>query len=467
MAAENNAELDARSIVTTRVIDAPRELVFDAFTNPEHLARWWGPIGFTTTTHSFDLRAGGGWRLTMHGPDGRDYENHIVYDEVVRPERLVYTHGGDKGAVQFKSTVTFENVGGKTRLTMRGVFPSKQDRDRVAETYGAVEGAKQTLGRLDEFLSDNMFTISRSFDAPRDLVWNVFSQAEHLAKWWGPSGMEWVRCSLDFRPGGLFHYCMKAPNGAEMWGKFVYREIAPMERVVFVNSFCDAAGNTTRAPFAPDWPLEVLNSLSFSEKNGKTTLTLRGGPINATAAERDKFKAFHSSMQQGFGGTFAQLDAYLLEISGKAPRELTLTRVLNAPRALVFKAWTDPKMLATWWGPKGFTNPRGEVDARPGGAIHIDMRAPDGTVYPMDGRYEEVVAPERLVFKSGALDKNGKTIFTVLTTVTFAETGGKTTLTMHARVVEIFDVIAERHLGGMNEGWNQSLDRLGVFVEKN
>ena len=353
MAAENNAELDARSIVTTRLIDAPRELVFDAFTNPEHLARWWGPIGFTTTTHSFDLRPGGEWRLTMYGPDGRDYENHIVYDEVVRPERLVYTHGGDGGSVAFKSTIAFEEIGGKTRLTMRGVFPTKQERDRVAETYGAVEGAEQTLGRLDEFLSDTMFTISRSFDAPRALVWKVFSHAEHLAKWWGPNGMESVGSTLDFRPGGLFHYGMKAPNGAQMWGKFVYRDIAPMERIVFVNTFSDAAGNTTRAPFAPDWPLEVLNVLTFVEANGKTTLTLRGGPINATAAERDKFKAFHNSMQQGFGGTFAQLDAYLLEISGKAPRELTLTRVLNAPRALVFKAWTDPKMLAAWWGPKG------------------------------------------------------------------------------------------------------------------
>jgi uncharacterized protein YndB with AHSA1/START domain len=317
VAAENSAEADARSIVTTRLIDAPRELVFDAFTSPEHLARWWGPIGFTTTTHSFDLRPGGGWRLTMHGPDGRDYQNHIVYDEVVRPERLVYTHGGDSGAVEFKSTITFEDIGGKTRLTMRGVFRSKKDRDRVAKTYGAVEGAKQTLDRLDKFLTANMFTISRGFDAPRDLVWKVFSQAQHLAKWWGPQGMEWVRGSLDFRPGGLFHYCMRAQNGGEMWGKFVYREIVPQERIAFVNSFSDAAGNTTRAPFAADWPLEVLNLLNFSEADGKTTLILRGGPINAAAAERDKFKTFHDSMQQGFGGTFDQLTEYLAKMQSE------------------------------------------------------------------------------------------------------------------------------------------------------
>lgn len=153
MDAGNSAELEARSIVTTRVIAAPRELVFDAFTKPEHLAQWWGPNGFSLTTHAFDMRPGGEWRLTMHGPDGRDYENRIVYDEIVRPERIVYEHGGDNGAVMFKSTITFEDLGGKTRVTMRGVFPTKENRDWVAKTYGAVEGVKQTLGRLSDYLT--------------------------------------------------------------------------------------------------------------------------------------------------------------------------------------------------------------------------------------------------------------------------------------------------------------------------
>ena len=145
-------------------------------------------------------------------------------------------------------------------------------------------------------------------------------------------------------------------------------------------------------------------------------------------------------------------------------RELTLTRTLNAPRALVFKAWTDPKMLAAWWGPKGFSNPRCEADARPGGAIRIDMRGPDGTVYPMDGRFEEIVPPERLVFYAAALNEKGEALFRNLNTVTFTESGGKTTLVLHVRVVEIFDPVAERHLSGMSQGWNQSLDRLAEIV---
>jgi uncharacterized protein YndB with AHSA1/START domain len=145
---------DARTLVTTRVFDAPRELVFAAWSDPNHLAQWWGPNGFTTTTHTFDKRPGGVWRFVMHGPDGRDYQNRITYDEIVKPERLVYHHGGadDVEPVQFHVTVTFEDVGGKTKLTMRAVFPSAAERDRVVKDYGAAEGAKQTLARLAEYL---------------------------------------------------------------------------------------------------------------------------------------------------------------------------------------------------------------------------------------------------------------------------------------------------------------------------
>jgi uncharacterized protein YndB with AHSA1/START domain len=149
------ADEDARTIVTTRLFDAPRALVFAAWSDPKHLAQWWGPNGFTTTTHAFDMRPGGVWRFVMHGPDGRDYQNRITYDEIVKPERLVYRHGGadDVEPVLFRVTVTFEDVGGKTRLTMRAVFPSAVERDRVVKEYGAAEGAKQTLARLAAHLA--------------------------------------------------------------------------------------------------------------------------------------------------------------------------------------------------------------------------------------------------------------------------------------------------------------------------
>ena len=144
---------------------------------------------------------------------------------------------------------------------------------------------------------------------------------------------------------------------------------------------------------------------------------------------------------------------------------LVITRVFDAPRDLVFDAWTDPKHVAQWWGPDGFTNPVCELDARPGGAIRINMRGPDGTVYSMAGAYWEIVEPERLVFTSAALDAEGTPLFEVLTTVTFPERGGKTALTLQARVIRA-SAEAAPYLKGMEAGWTQSLERLAEYLAK-
>lgn len=139
-----------REIVATRIFDAPRELVFDAWTDPRRITQWWGPHGFTTTTTEMDVRPGGVWRFVMHGPDGVDYKNRIVYLEIAKPERLVYKHDPEKGTepVNFQVTVTFAEEGKKTKVTVRMVFPSAAAREHVAKKYGAVEGLIQTLDRL-------------------------------------------------------------------------------------------------------------------------------------------------------------------------------------------------------------------------------------------------------------------------------------------------------------------------------
>jgi uncharacterized protein YndB with AHSA1/START domain len=153
--AESEATLTSDCEITvTRVFDAPRELAFEAWTDPEQVVQWWGPFGFTTTIHEMDVRPSGVWRFVMHGPDGTDYDNHVVFDEVVKPERLVYRHGGGEGSdiKEFHVTVTFdEDDGGKTRLTLRLVAESPAERDRMVE-FGALEGGKQTLERLAEYL---------------------------------------------------------------------------------------------------------------------------------------------------------------------------------------------------------------------------------------------------------------------------------------------------------------------------
>ena len=148
-----------------------------------------------------------------------------------------------------------------------------------------------------------------------------------------------------------------------------------------------------------------------------------------------------------------------------AKREITITRVFDAPRALVFKAWTDASEVAQWWGPKGFTNPVCELDVRVGGAIRIHMRSPDGSVYPMKGEFCEIVPPERLVFTNIALDAADKPIIEGRTTVTFIERGGKTTMTLQTRGRAMVDY-AVGYLQGMEMGWSGSIDKLEILLAR-
>ena len=149
-----------------------------------------------------------------------------------------------------------------------------------------------------------------------------------------------------------------------------------------------------------------------------------------------------------------------------AEAEVHLTRIFDAPRELVFKAWTDPKHVAQWWGPKGFTNPVCELDVRPGGAILIHMRGPDGVVYPTKGVFHEIALPERLVFTTSAFeDEDGNPQLEVLNTVTFVELSGKTKLTLKAVVVKSTPEVAAS-LAGREEGWSQSLGRLAEELAK-
>lgn len=142
---------------------------------------------------------------------------------------------------------------------------------------------------------------------------------------------------------------------------------------------------------------------------------------------------------------------------------LVLTRSFDAPRDLMFRVWTDPKHVAKWWGPHGFTIPRCELDLRPGGELRIDMLAPDGMVYPMTGVFQEVVEPERLVFRSAALDDEGDPLFETMNVVTFSEEHGRTGVTVTLYVVRSTPEAAP-HLGGMEIGWNQQMERLEAYV---
>ena len=155
------------------------------------------------------------------------------------------------------------------------------------------------------------FVISREFDAPRQRVWQAWTEVERLKQWFSPKGFTVIAAKMDFRPGGSYHYGMRTPTGQEMWGKWVFREIKAPERLVLVNSFSDAAGGMTRHPMSPTWPREMLSTSTFSEKNGKTTITLEWLPINASPEEIATFEAGRDGMKMGWTGTMEQLIDYL------------------------------------------------------------------------------------------------------------------------------------------------------------
>jgi uncharacterized protein YndB with AHSA1/START domain len=146
---ENTAD---REIATTRILNAPRELVWKVWTDPKHIALWWGPKGFTNTIHKMDVRPGGEWLFMMHGPDGTDYPNKVVYTELKKLERIVYIHGDESKPGYFHVTVTFEDQGRKTKLSMRALFPTAAERAYVVEKHNAIQGMNENMDRLIEYL---------------------------------------------------------------------------------------------------------------------------------------------------------------------------------------------------------------------------------------------------------------------------------------------------------------------------
>lgn len=146
-----------RKIVISRVINAPRELVFRAFTEVRHLSQWWGPEGFTTTTRAFEFRPGGVWEFVMHGPDGTDYPEWITWTEIVPPEQIAMLHGEHRDDPDaFESVLTFASEGETTQIEMRTLFPTRQLRDEAIERHGAIEGGTQTLGSLAAYVTETL-----------------------------------------------------------------------------------------------------------------------------------------------------------------------------------------------------------------------------------------------------------------------------------------------------------------------
>jgi len=311
-----------REIRLSRTFHAPPELVWEAFTNPKHVAKWWGPKGFTTTTEVMDVRPGGEWKHVMKGPDGTLYPNHSVYTAVEKPRLIAYKHAGRReggpGAA-FEAFVTFEPEGEGTRVTLRQVFTSPEARDKVIREFGAVEGGKSHLESLSEFLArlaatDRDFVLTRTFDAPRERVFAAWTDPKRLAQWWGPRGYDNPVCDMDVRPGGRYRIVMRSPEGAEypIVGEFV--EIVKPSRIVMTmdasehpKEFFDQL-DAARPASEKGRGFRPLTTVLFDEHFGKTTVTV----IQTFETPADVDANRKLGAEEGWGQSFEKLDAELV-----------------------------------------------------------------------------------------------------------------------------------------------------------
>jgi len=292
---------------------------------------------------------------------------------------------------------------------------------------------------------ERALALTRVFDAPRDLVFEAWTDPKRMAQWWGPKDFTNPVCELDVRVGGAILIHMRAPDGIVYSMSGTYREVVAPERLVFTSAALDEAG---RALF------QILNTVTFTEHAGRTTLTVHARVFDETpGADR-----YLDGMSEGWS---MSLDRLAAAVAVPRSRELWITRTFDAPRELVFRAWTEPERAKHWFAPAGCTVESCTMDLRPGGAWRSCMRWPDGSDHWQGGVFREIVPPDRLVFTFAWEDEAGRPKHESVVTVRLADLGGKTELTFHQAVFES-ESSRDSHAGG----WNSTLDLLGKHVER-
>lgn len=312
------AKSKPNEIKITRLYDAPVKIVWDAWTDPKKAALWWGPRGFTITTHSKDLRAGGTWNYTMHGPDGVDYPNSTQYLEVEKYSRLVYDHGGYKDKPpMFRVTVNFTEKKGQTLMDMTMALATPKAAEETKK-FIKKAGGNATWDRLAEYLvkessGKEQFVINRTFEAPIKTVFEMWTNPKHFASWMGPAGSSMKFFRAEIKPGGSSFYMMSGAEGFKLYGKTNYLEIESPNRIVYTQQFCDVNENITRHPMAPTWPETMLTVVTFAEEeSAKTRLTITWEAHGAVSPEEiAAFVKERKGMTQGWTGSFDKLEDYL------------------------------------------------------------------------------------------------------------------------------------------------------------
>lgn len=311
----------SNSLYITRIYDAPVAMVWDAWTDPEQVAQWWGPRGFTITHHSKDLKPGGHWSYTMHGPDGVDYPNRTTYYEVEKYKRLVYDHGANETQPPlFRVTVVFTELKNKTKMEMTMTLPTPEAAQQI-KGFIKQAGGNATWDRLAEYLDKKSlqketFFINRSFEAPINLMYELWTQPNHFSKWMGPTGstMEFIRAEI--KEGGSCFYKMTFDTGLKMYGKIKYLTLNSPNTLIYTQQFSDEHEGIGKHPMAPVWPTTMLTTVTLAEEEGQTTrVTVKWEPCETfTDAELEAFVKERTGMTMGWTGSFDKLEEFITKL---------------------------------------------------------------------------------------------------------------------------------------------------------
>ena len=299
-------KVEPNEIYTERVYDAPVQAVWEAWTDPAKVEKWWGPRGFCLTTHSKDLRDGGHWHYTMHGPDGTDFPNKTFYHEVRECQKLVYDHGAnDEQPPLFRVTALFSVSDGKTllQLTMKLATPEAAESIRK---FIKQAGGNATWDRLAEHLSETLngetsFVINRSYSASVQDIYRAWTNPAQLCKWLPPSGFTMEFLDSDIRKGGRCLSRMSNGDGISFCVKLDYLECSP-SRIIYMQTFCDENGQATKHPGLQEFPESLLQNVSISEEeDGMTRVTLTTTPFGSPSpGELKVFLDIRDSMTTGW-----------------------------------------------------------------------------------------------------------------------------------------------------------------------
>jgi uncharacterized protein YndB with AHSA1/START domain len=434
-----------REFVITREFAAPRELVFKAWTDPKHLAQWWGPKGFTNPVCEWDARPGGKIYDVMRAPNGDRYPMGGEFREIVPPERLVFSCGAldEKNDLlfEFLHDVTFTGRNGKTKLTLRSrVTMTTAGANRYIGGFEA--GMTSSLERLADLLEQKTgpLIVERTFNASVATVWKAITTKDEMKRWFFE--LEEFKAETGF----VFQFAVEH-KGFNYIHQCKVTKVVLNQALAFTWRYAGYEGDS-------------LVTFELYAEGQKTRLRL-------THTGLETFPKLPAFARTNFMEGWTQLvGTSLMDYIENAGREIVITREFAAPRELVWEAMTNPLHVVNWWGPRGFSTTIEEMDVRPGGVWKHVMHGPDGVNYPNKSIFKEVVKPERIIYSHGGGRENGPGASFVATWTFDAVETGKTKVTIRM----VFPSAPDRNFVvkefGAIEGGKQTLERLGEHLTK-